>query len=265
MTAGISPVVELTINQDIQGGKTIMTPARKKAEELIYKYYDAVDTTGTNTAYYKEMFDKMSDAQFKKFCERPLPFRFHTRPWEVDPKMEDIKRGLDVLGVPLTEKVYLPYFYKNSKGEPVTSQPAVVVPIHIKKMKQFAVKKNNTVGGIDERDYKTGLLVYHDKGGKTSDRELEGLIVMGMDNTMKELTTFRADAMNAKSIAYSTIATTGTLKMSEVPVDQADFTSKNTLNYYLLGSCMYTNIVNQDYMLPITVKNRQRRVTRETE
>ena len=88
---------------------------------------------------------------------------------------------------------------------------------------------------------------------------------MGMDNTMKELTTFRADAMNAKSIAYSTIATTGTLKMSEVPVDQADFTSKNTLNYYLLGSCMYTNIVNQDYMLPITVKNRQRRVTRETE
>lgn len=88
---------------------------------------------------------------------------------------------------------------------------------------------------------------------------------MNMPETMKELTTFRADAMNAKSIAYSTIATTGTLKQDEIPIEQADFTSKNTLNYYLLGSCLYTNIVNADYMLPITVKNRQRRVTRETE
>ena len=242
-----------------------MPTPRQKAEALIYAYYDAVDTTGSNTAYYKAMFSKMSDAQFKKFCARPLPFRFHTKPWVVDPKMEDIKRGLDVLGVPLTEKVYLPYYYKDSKGNPVESQPAVVVPIHIKKMKQFAVKKNNTTGGIDDRDYKTGLLVYHDKGGKTSDREMEGLIAMNMHDTMKELTTFRADAMNAKSIAYSTISTTGILRQNDIPVDQADFTSKNTLNYYLLGSGLYTNIVNQDYMLPITVKNRQRRVTRETE
>lgn len=242
-----------------------MNAKRKKAEELIYRYYDAVDTTGSNTAYYKNIFSKMSDAQFLAFCKRPLPFRFHTKPWEVEPKMEDIKRGLDVLGVPLTEKVALPYFYKDKNGNPVESQPAVVVPIHIKKMKQFAVKKNNTTGGIDDRDYKTGLLVYHDKGGKTSDREMEGLVAMNMKETMKELSTFRADAMNAKSIAYSTIATTGMLRQKDLPIDQADFTSKNTLNFYLLGSCLYTNIVNQDYMLPITVKNRQRKVTRETE
>ena len=74
-----------------------MNAQRKKAEELIYKYYDAVDTTGSNTAYYKNLFMGMSDAQFLAFCKRPLPFRFHTRPWEVEPKMEDIKRGLDVL------------------------------------------------------------------------------------------------------------------------------------------------------------------------
>lgn len=240
-----------------------MTPQRKKAEELIYKYFDAVDKTGSNTAYYKNMFSKMSDTQFKTFCNRPLPFRFHVKPWVVEPKMEDIKEGLDVLGVPLTEKVYLPYMYKNSKGEPITSKEAVVVPIHIKKMKQFIVKKNHTTTGINDRDYKTGLLVYHDKGGKESDREMEGLIAMNMDHTMKELSTFRADAMNAKSVAYATIATTGTLSEKDIPIDQDDFTSKNTLNYYLLGSCIYTNIVNQDYMLPITVRNKERRVVRE--
>lgn len=240
-----------------------MNAQRKKAEELIYKYYDAVDKTGSNTAYYKAMFSKMSDAQFKKFCERPLPFRFHTKPWEVDPKMEDIKDGLDVLKVPLTEPVYMPYLHKNSKGEPIKSKPAVVIPIHIKKMKQFAVKKNNTVGSADARDYKTGLLVYADKGGKTSDRELEGLIAMNMDHTLKELSTFRADAMNAKMIAYSTIATTGAVSEKDIPIEQSDFISKNTLNAYMLGSCLYTNIVNEDYMLPITVKNRQRKVIRD--
>lgn len=242
-----------------------MNAQRKKAEELIYKYFDAVDKTGTNTAYYKNIFNKMSDSQFLNFVKRPLPYRFHTRPWEVEPKMEDVKDGLDVLGVPLTEKVALPYLYRNSKGQPIISKEAIVVPIHIKKMKQFIVKKNHITTGINDRDYKTGLLVYHDKGGKTSDREMEGLIAMGMDKTMKELTTFRADAMEAKSIAYSTISTTGDLYQSDVPIDQTDFTSKNTLNYYLLGSSLYTNIINQDYMLPITIKNRQRRVTRETE
>ena len=242
-----------------------MNAQRKKAEELIYKYYDAVDTTGSNTAYYKNIFSKMSDSQFLNFCKRPLPFRFHTKPWEVDPKMEDVKRGLDVLGVPLTEKIALPYLYRNDKGIPISSKEAIVVPIHLKKMKQFIVKKNHITTSINDRDYKTGLLVYHDKGGKTSDRELEGLVAMDMPETMKELTTFRADAMNAKSIAYSTIATTGILSMEDIPIDQSDFTSKNTLNYYLLGSSLYTNIVNQDYMLPITVKNRQRRTVRETE
>ena len=101
--------------------------------------------------------------------------------------------------------------------------------------------------------------------GKVSDRELEGLVAMDMPDTLKEMTTFRADAMEAKSIAYSTIATEGMLSLKDIPVDQTDFTSKNTLNYYLLGSSLYTNIINQDYMLPITVKNRQRRTVREVE
>lgn len=242
-----------------------MNAQRRKAEDLILRYFDAVDKTGENTAYYKAIFSKMSDAEFSKFTARPLPYRFHTKPWVVEPKMQDIKDGLDVLGVPLTEPVYMGFLYKDKKGNPIKSKPAVVIPIHLKKMKQFIVKKNKTTGGIDERDFKTGLLVYHDKGGKTSDREMEGFIAMNMNQTMKELSTFRADAMNAKTVAYATISTTGMVSMDDIPLEQADFVSKNTLNYYLLGAGIYTNIINQDYLLPSTVKNRQRRVTREVE
>ena len=242
-----------------------MTPQRKKAENKIYDFMDIVDKTGTNTAYYKSIFSKMNDAQFEKWCKRDLPIRFHTKPWVVEPTMDDIKKGLDFLKVPLTEKVALPYLYKNSNGEPVWSKPGIVIYIHMKKMKQFVIKKSNIPSGIDERDMKTGLLVSHDKGGKTSDREMEGLIAMNMDHTMKELSTWRADYMNAKSIAYSTIANTGMISEKDIPIENEDSLAKNMLNYYMLGSCLYTNIINKDYMLPITVKNRSRKVTREVE
>jgi len=243
-----------------------MTSERKKAEELIYKFFNSVDKTGLNTAYYKTLFSKMSDQQFKSFCSKNLPFRYQNKPWTNDPLMEDIKEGLDLLNIPLMEKVALPYLYENKNGEPIWSNyEAIVIYIHLKKMKQFIVKKNNTTSSIDARDMKTGLLTSHDKGGKTSDREMEGLIAMNMYDTLEELSTFRGDYMDAKNIAYSTIATKGTLSKDDVPITQEDSLAKNMLNYYMLGSSLMTNIINKDYYLPSTLKARGNKVVREVE
>ena len=242
-----------------------MNAKRKQAEELIYKVMDSVDTTGQNTAYYKEKFSKMSDVQFQKWASKSLPIRFHTKPFEIEPSMQDIENGLAVLNKPLLERVALPYLYVNKDGEPVWSKEAMVVYIHIKKMKQFISKKNSTPLSIDNRDMKSGLLVSHDKGGKTSDREMEALMVMGMNETMKEMSTYRADFMNAKSEAYQTISTTGTLSQKDIDISNSDSLSKNMLNTFLVGSLLNSNILNVDYMLPITIENRKRRTVRETE
>lgn len=94
---------------------------------------------------------------------------------------------------------------------------------------------------------------------------MEALTVMGMDQTMKELSTYRADFMDAKSIAYQTIATTGKLSQKDLPIENRDSLSKNLLNAYLIGSLLNSNIVNVDYLLPATIENRRRKVTRETE
>ena len=242
-----------------------MNAKRKQAEELIYKVMDTVDTTGQNTAYYKEKFAKMSDTQFQSWAAKALPIRFHTKPFEIEPSMSDIEAGLKILNKPLLEKVALPYLYVNKDGEPVWSKEAMVVYIHIKKMKQFISKKNSTPLSIDNRDMKSGLLVSHDKGGKTSDREMEALMVMGMNETMKEMSTYRADYMNAKSEAYQTIATTGTLSQSDLDISNSDSLAKNMLNTFLVGSLLNSNILNVDYMLPITLENRKRKTVRETE
>lgn len=242
-----------------------MTPQRKKAEELIYQVMDKLDKEEYNSSYYKALFAKMSDEDFIKFCKRNLPFRFHTKPFVVEPKMHEIQEALKILNVPLLEKVALPYLYTDKSGNPVWSKEAMVIYIHIKKMKQFITKKNSTPSGIDNRDMKSGLLVSFDKGGKTSDREMESLAVMGLEKTMEEMSTFRADYMDAKSTAYQTISTLGKLSSNDIPIEETDSISKNTLNAYMVSSLLNTNILNQDYMLPKTIEGKKPKIQRETE
>ena len=242
-----------------------MNAQREKAENLIYQVMDKLDNTGSNTAYYRDMFSTMSDLDFFNFCKRNLPFRFHTKPFEVEPKLYDVEEALKVLNVPLLEKVALPYLYTDKDGNPVWSKEAMVLYIHIKKMKQFITKKNSTPSGIDNRDMKSGLLVSFDKGGKSSDREMEALAVMGLDKTMEEMSTWRADYMDAKSAAYQTISTLGKISRNDIDIEDVDSISKNTLNAYMVASLINTNILNVDYMLPKTLLDKKPKITRETD
>lgn len=241
-----------------------MNAKRQEAEELIYKVLDTLDPQEYNSSYYKALFAEMTDSDFLQFCKRNLPIRFHTKPFVVEPKMYDIEAALKILNVPLLEKVALPYLYIDKDGNPVWSKEALVIYIHLKKMKQFITKKNSTPTGIDNRDMKTGLLVSFDKGGKTSDREMEALAVMGLDETMKELSTWRADYMDAKSTAYQVISTLGRISEEDVSLEETDSIAKNTLNAYLTSALINTNILNEDYLLPKTLADRHRKIVRET-
>lgn len=240
-----------------------MNANRKKIEEKIEHVMNILDSTGTNADYYKLLFAKMSDAQFITFFRRILPIRFHTRPFIIEPKMNEITKALDYIKVPLLEKVALPYLYTNIDGEPVWTHEAMVIYIHIKKMKQFITKKNSTPTGNSNRDMKSGLLIAADKGAQTSDREMESLMVMGLDHTMKELSTWRADYMNAKSVADQTIMATGMLSEKDIPISDTDSIAKNAFNAYMVASLLNTNVLNVDYMLPKTIANKKARVTRE--
>ena len=130
-------------------------------------------------------------------------------------------------------------------------------------MKQFITKKNSTPTGIDNRDMKSGLLVSHDKGGRESDREMEALAVMGLDNTMDEFSTWRADYMDAKSMAYQTISVMGKISKEDIDIEETDSIAKSTLNAYLTSALINTNIINNGYMLPKTLADRKSKVVRE--
>lgn len=242
-----------------------MDKKRQEVEILVYKVMDALDPTGTNSTHYKEKFSNMSDAQFTKFLKTTFPFRFYSKPFEIEPTMTNIKNAADILGIPLTEKVSLPYLYKDKNGNPVKTKECAVLYTNTKKMKQFVTKKNGMSLDIDNRDMRTGLLNGVDKNGKMSDREFESLIINGNDETIKEFSRFRADAMEQKSQALNTINLTGTLSLSDLKSESDEVLSRNMLDAYFIGAQLKTNLISDTYQLNSTIKGRQRATEREVE
>lgn len=240
-----------------------MNAKRQKAEELIYKVMDKVEGISTvNSDYYKRLFSKMNDSEFHKFFERRLPLRFHIEAFKIEPKMSNIVDAYKIIDVPLLEKVKLPYMYRNKKGEPVESKEALIICIHIKRMKQMATKKNHTSMNIDKRDMRTGLLLQEEKGGKETDREFESLAVMGLDYTIDEFARVKADAMQAKSQMASAILNKGYVSDEDIDLVKTDSIAKNLLNVYLLGAHIHSNLVDTDYYTPYTSKMKSQKIKR---
>ena len=241
-----------------------MFKARQDCEKMIYKIMDTLDPTQQNSSWYKKKFAKMSDKEFQEFFKQDFSIKFQTKVFEIEPSMKQITDALDILGVPLMEKINMPFEYRNKEGVPVKSDEALVLYNSIKKMKQFLSKKNTMSTNITSRDMKTGLLLSVDKNGNTSDREMESLAVMNLDHTMRELATYRADSMNAKNEFYNMINTTGMVKQSDVKVDVEDSLARNNLNVYLLGAGLNSNLINEGEYLLKTIKDKERRTVRES-
>ena len=233
-----------------------MTKQRKQAEELVYKVMDALDPTKSMSKYYANLFKDMNDKQFLDYISKKYPYRFQTRIFKIEPTFIEIEKAANILGVPLMEKVATPDLYVNKDGEPVWTKEALVVYLHLKKMKQFLTKKNSISTNIVSRDNKTGRLVGHDKNGATSDREMESLVVSGMKDTLTEFSRARADSVEAKQAMYNTISTLGTVSLEDIPVDKTDVLSKNMMNVYMIGSHINTNLININNMTPQTIKDK---------
>jgi len=242
-----------------------MFKARKEVEETVYKFLDILDPSEQNSGFYKDKFAKMNDKEFTNFFKQDFSIKFQSKLFEIEPKMAQITAALKFINVPLMEKLNMPFLYRDADGVPVTTlYEALVINCPVKKMKQFISKKNSMSTNISKRDMKNGLLLDADKNGNTSDREVECLSVMGCTKTIRELTTYRADSMDAKSAFYNDINNTGMVSQKDVPVSVTDSLSRNLQNTYLIGALINSNLVNEGNYLPISLSDKERRTQRES-
>lgn len=233
---------------------------KKKMTDLIYKVFGSLDPSGQNTEKYKNMFESMSLNQFDAFCKKLFSNKnnyliLDIADYERHLKMEHIKKAAKVLNIPLFEKMALPYENMDTENPVITKYPVPVGYMHLKRMQQMLNKKNSTSTEASSRNMLSGQVSGHDKNSRSSDMENYNLCVLdGLDNVMKEFLGPRADDLVMQNEMEQQIATNGVVSIKSMTNDVKNKTALNTLNVFMLGMGLQTDLVTKNMILPKTIR-----------
>ena len=81
---------------------------------------------------------------------------------------------------------------------------------------------------------------------------------MGLDYTMDEFARPKADSLEAMAQMSNAILTKGYVEDSDITVANNDSIGKNLFNCYLIGAHIHSNLIDVDYMTPLTAKNKKK-------
>lgn len=232
---------------------------RSKAEKIIYDVFSALDPSGTNTKKYRDIFTNMTNEEFSKLIKNmieddTLNFVLDVVDFDRDVDLIKAKKAADIIGVPIEEYVIMPFVNSNKDNPTVTKEKVFVGYIIEKRLQQTTRKKNGISINITDRSPTTGQVVNHDKNGRSSDQENMALFATGAINVATEFNGFRADGMQRKNQAYSSITQKGYCTLEELDAGIEDRTILNTIDVLYTGMSIKTDLVNNDYMLIDTMK-----------
>lgn len=230
---------------------------RQYIEKLIYDTFDALDPSGTNTNKFKLTFSQMNDAQFEKYMKDFLKndqenFMLDIVEFDHDLKMENCEKAAKVLGIPLMEYVYMPHLTMDRNRVVVSKQKCLVGYINIKRTQQMVQKKNGLSISNERRSAMTGQAVDKDKNARDSDIEASMLVALGADKILQELHGPRSDDPVMKRQMNQSIATKGYVMLEELDNLPTNKVTLNTVNTYLLGMGLKSDLISGTYILPKT-------------
>ena len=230
---------------------------REYIEKLIYDTYDALDPSGTNTDKMRSMLSEMSDAQFASFMKDFLSnddenFILDVVDFEHELKMEYIEKAAKIVGVPLMEYVYLPHLSMDKDKPIVTKEKCLVGYVNVKRPQQLLYKKNGISISNEKVSALTGQVTGKDQNGQDSEIEASLLVSLGADKIIQELHGPRSDDNVMKQEMNESIATKGYVLLDDLTNDPTNKVTLNTVNTYLLGMLLKSDIVSDSYILPKT-------------
>jgi hypothetical protein len=202
----------------------------------------------------------MNDAKFKQyftefFKDDKAYLVLDIVDYERNITMDDIEKAAAVLNVPLYEHVYIPHITMDKSKVVVTKEKVPVGYIPIKRTQQTVMKKNGLSTEISKRSALTGQVTGKDKNGRESDLENIGLIAMGLKNTLKELNSARADDSTMKQEMLQSINTNGYCRLDELTDDITNKVTLNTVDTYLRGMGLFSDLVTKGILLPKTIED----------
>jgi len=236
----------------------ISKATRKKMEDLIYNVFDDLDSTKTNSSKYRDMFKTMNDAQFDSFFKKFFATEdeylvLDVVDYERDLKIEDVEKAAKRLGVPLFERVVMPFANNNKENPVITKFEVPVGFIHVKRMQQILSKKNTTSTEVSSRSALTGQVVGRDKNARDSDTENFALVTIDATETLRELMGPRADDMVMKNEMYSSIAQKGFVSLSTLTNDVDNKVTLNAVDVHLIGMGIKSDLITNGLVVKKTL------------
>jgi hypothetical protein len=230
---------------------------RDQIEKLVYDTFDALDPSGTNSGKYRVMFAGMNDQQFAKFMKDFLSkkdeyFMLDINEYEHTLKMEYCEKAAKVLGIPLMEYIYMPHLTMDKKHCVVSKEKCLVGYLNVKRTQQLVHKKNGLSVSNEKISPLTGQVVQKDKNARSSDIEASMLVSLGADKILQELHGPRADDPVMKREMNQSIATKGYVMLDELTNLPTNKVTLNTVNTFLLGMGLKSDLVSSTYVLPKT-------------
>lgn len=240
---------------------------RTEIENEIYSLYDDVDTSGRNTDRIRAFFKTKTDKEFYEYMDNffdtyDLNFNISFIPQDNNINMDRIHEIADNHGIEIYEYIFRPDL-SGDPNDPIGSvEKIATMDIPVKRLQQTLLTKNHTTTSISKRNQEVGQATGDDKIARMTDTEGYSMIVQNQYNSAREMYTFRADDMSMKADAMKQIAETGELVLDEIKNDTLNKTTMNTINYYMLGSCLKTNFIDKNgYLLPSTIMSREEKNT----
>lgn len=228
---------------------------RLQIESIIYDTFDALDPTGKNTNKYREIFRAMDDKSFEKYMKDFLKnendnFVLDVTEFENSAKMENCEKAAKVLGVPLMEHVFMPHLTMDKKHVISSKEKCLVGYFNVKRTQQFLYKKNGISTSNEKKSALTGQVINKDKNARDSDMEAFMLVSLGADKILQELHGPRADDNVMKQEMNKSIANKGYVMLDELTNLPTNKTTLTTVNTYLLGMGLKSDLITDTYILP---------------
>ena len=236
---------------------------RAELTKELLELCDDMDPTGKNTTRMRNFLNQKSDKEFMLFMDDffsnpdknvPIAYEAYNNPVTI----EFIHKVAKKRKIPIYEIVYRPYVNGDVDDPPGTVNPIMVLIVPVKRLKQMAMAKNHTSTAAAKRDARTNQVTGEDRTARITDVEAYSLIVQGQYNAAQEYYGPMADDTEAHYEMLRCIQRDGEVSMKDLPNDPLNKVTMNTINAYMLGSCIESNLIDRNgYLLPITLKCRE--------
>lgn len=218
-----------------------MNDKRKKVQDHILKYIDKIAPGGYNRNLYEELFKNMSDKEFDSYMiklrDKKLTISIIC-PLGGDVKLNtenNIKIGKE-LGYEFFQHLIIGPKGSKEAGNYIpkykTPMKYLVYDVQVKRQAQLLTKGISIGTDNNVIDLTTGQVTSDSKAAKITKPELELLVGMGLNDSIKELMTMRGGDLGLAKASDASIARFGSVSLKNIEPYATGVVSSKTMNAY---------------------------------